>query len=53
MLTPDLREYKAIAYNKRNEMYELGYQAAMEKMAEIKADYTLLRAGKKLKKKDK
>ena len=52
MLTPDLREYKAIAYNKRNEMYELGYQSAMEKMAEIKADYTLLRAGKKLKKKD-
>ena len=53
MLMPDLREYKAIAYNKRNEMYELGYQAAMEKMAEIRADYTLLRAGKKLKKKNK
>lgn len=53
MLTPDLAQFKAIAYDKRNEMYELGYQAAMEKMAEIKADYTLLRAGKKLKKKDK
>lgn len=47
MLTPDLTEFKAIAYNKKNEMYELGYQSAMAKMEQIKADYKLLRAGKK------
>ncbi len=51
MLTPDLTAYKAIAYNKRNEMYELGYQSAMAKMEQIKADYLLLRAGKKPKSK--
>ncbi len=51
MLTPDLREFKAIAYNKKNEMYELGYQSAMDKMEQIKADYKLLRSGKKPKRK--
>lgn len=53
MLLPDLRDYKSTAYGKKDEMYDEGYRAAMEKMDEIKADLKRLRAGKKLLKKRK
>ena len=47
MLTPKLEEYSALSIHKRHDMYEAGYQSAMEKMEQIKKDYALLRAGKK------
>ena len=51
MLTPDLSEFSALAYNKKDEMFDLGYQSAMAHMDKIKADYKLLKAGKKPKSK--
>ena len=44
-------EGKQIYIDEKNEMYELGYQSAMDKMEQIKADYKLLRSGKKPKRK--
>ena len=53
MLTPDLKEYSPLSIHKRHDMYEAGYQSAMEKMEQIKKDYRLLRAGKMPKKNNK
>ena len=52
MITPDLKEYSALSIHKRHDMYEAGYISAMEKMEQIKKDYALLRAGKKIKKRN-
>lgn len=48
MLTPDLTGFKATAINRKSEMYERGYEAAMEKMDEILRDIAALKKGKKL-----
>jgi hypothetical protein len=36
MLTPDLSAYKPTSIRSLDEMYEIGYQTALSKIAEIK-----------------
>lgn len=47
MLHPDLTYYKATSFFAGEEMYEIGYRAAIEKMPQIKSDLAKLAGGKK------
>ena len=49
MLMPNLSEYKPTSIGKLDEMYEIGYQCAMENMQKIKSDIALIKKGKKIK----
>lgn len=49
MLMPNLSEYKPTSIGKLDEMYEIGYQCAMENMQKIKSDLALIKKGKKIK----
>ena len=46
MLHPDLSAYKAISFGAGSEMYDIGYQCALEKMAQIKTDIENLKSKK-------
>ena len=48
MLHPDLNEYSSVSINSGANMYEIGYDTAMEKMPQILSDIESLRSGKKI-----
>lgn len=51
MLHPDLNEYSSVAISSGANMYEIGYDTAMEKMPQILSEIESLKSGKKLIKK--
>lgn len=53
MLHPDLSEYQAVSFWRGNDMFDIGYSLAIDKMPEIKAGIEELKRVKPKKKKDK
>ncbi len=51
MLHPDLSGFKAVSFGRGAEMFDVGYQTAMEFMPKIKQDIALLKSGKSIHKK--
>ncbi len=49
MIHPDLTGYKSISFDKGNEMYDIGYSAAMEAIPKIKSDLANFKFNKKKK----
>ena len=43
MLHPDLSDYSSVSFNKGNEMFDIGYSLAIEKMPQIKAEIERLK----------
>jgi len=52
MIHPDLNGYKSISFDKGNEMYDIGYSAALEVIPKIKSELATFKPENKKKKKE-
>ena len=46
MLHPDLSEFQAVSFWRGEDMFDIGYSLAIDKMSQIKADIEQLKSGK-------